>query len=176
MTNFRAKPWVNLLEKCQFFDFFNFLFLLPRNAFFRSRISWKTFYLALLSKKKKFQKWPIFEQNHGLTFWKNVNFSTFSTSCFYCREMRFFVLEYHETHFTYLYSLKKKMEKWPVFEQNHGLTPLEKCQFFDFWTSCFYCLEMRFFVLEYHKTRFPCLYCLKKISWKNDKFSRKTMG
>ena len=27
------------LEKCQFFDFFNFLFLLPRKAFFRSRIS-----------------------------------------------------------------------------------------------------------------------------------------
>ena len=27
---------------------------------------------------------------------------------------------------------KKKLEKWPFFDQNHGLTPLEKCQFFDF--------------------------------------------
>ena len=27
---------------------------------------------------------------------------------------------------------KKKMEKWPFLDQNHGLTPLEKCQFFDF--------------------------------------------
>ena len=27
---------------------------------------------------------------------------------------------------------KKKLEKGPFFDQNHGLTPLEKCQFFDF--------------------------------------------
>ena len=27
---------------------------------------------------------------------------------------------------------KKKLEKWPFLDQNHGLTPLEKCQFFDF--------------------------------------------
>ena len=26
---------------------------------------------------------------------------------------------------------KKKLEKWPIFDQNHGLTPLEKSQFFD---------------------------------------------
>ena len=29
-------------------------------------------------------------------------------------------------------ALKKKLEKWPFLDQNHGLTPLEKCQFFDF--------------------------------------------
>ena len=27
---------------------------------------------------------------------------------------------------------KKKMEKWRILDQNYGLTPLEKCQFFDF--------------------------------------------
>ena len=27
---------------------------------------------------------------------------------------------------------KKKLEKWPFLDQNHELTPLEKCQFFDF--------------------------------------------
>ena len=27
---------------------------------------------------------------------------------------------------------KKKLEKWPFLDQNHGLTPLKKCQFFDF--------------------------------------------
>ena len=30
---------LTLLKKCQFFDFLNFLFLQPRKAFFRSRIS-----------------------------------------------------------------------------------------------------------------------------------------
>ena len=27
---------------------------------------------------------------------------------------------------------KKKLEKWQFLDQNHGLTPLEKSQFFDF--------------------------------------------
>ena len=90
---------------------------------------------------------------------------------------------------------KKMFEKWPFLDQNHGLTPLEKCPFFDFldfmffqprkvffrcrisfWTSCFYSLERCFFVLEYHKRHFPGLYCLKKKSWKNGHFWTKTMG
>ena len=28
-------------------------------------------------------------------------------------------------------ALKKKWQKWPFLDQNYGLTPLEKCQFFD---------------------------------------------
>ena len=31
------------LEKCQFFDFLNLMFLEPKKPFFRSRISQKTF-------------------------------------------------------------------------------------------------------------------------------------
>ena len=54
------------------------------------------------------------------------------------------------------------MEKWPFLDQNQGLTPLEKSQFFDFKTSCFYSLERCFFVLVYRKRHFPGLYCLKK--------------
>ena len=112
---FEQKHGATPLEKCQCFDFLNFLFLLPRNAFFRSRIS-----------KNRFS-WPILPK-------------------------------------------KKKMEKWPIFEQNHRLTPLEKYQFFEFWTSCFYSLEISFIVLEYHKTHFPGLHCLKLKRWKNDEF------
>ena len=52
---------------------------------------------------------------------------------FYSLERRFFVQEYLKTHFCRLYCLKKKrVEKWPILDQNNGLTPLEKCQFFDF--------------------------------------------
>ena len=36
MGIFGGKPWVNHLEKCQFFDFLNFLFLQPGKAFARS--------------------------------------------------------------------------------------------------------------------------------------------
>ena len=68
------------------------------------------------------------------------------------------------------------MEKWPFLDQNHGLTPFEKCQFFDFLDVFFYSLERCFFVVEYRKRHFPGLYCLKKICWKNGHFFSKTMG
>ena len=55
------------------------------------------------------------------------------------------------------------MEKWPCLDQNRGLTPLEKCQFFEFLNFFFYSLERRFFVLEYLKRHFPGLYFLKNI-------------
>ena len=51
------------------------------------------------------------------------------------------------------------MQKWPSMDQNHLLTPLEKWQFFDFLTSCFYSLERRFFVVENRKRQFPGLFC-----------------
>ena len=77
--------------------------------------------------------------------------------------MRFFVLEYHNRHFPGLYCLKKKkFERLPFLDQNHGLTPLEKCQFFDFLNFFFFSLEARFFVVKYHKRHFPILYCLRK--------------
>ena len=49
-------------------------------------------------------------------------------------------------------------------DQNHALNPLEKCRFFDFLKLLFfiYSLEGRFFVLEYRKTHFSGLYCLRK--------------
>ena len=47
-------------------------------------------------------------------------------------------------------------------DQNHGLTPLVKCQFFDFFNFLFYSLARGFFVLEYLKRNFPGLYWLYK--------------
>ena len=94
---------------------------------------------------------------------KNVNFSTFWTSCFYRVERRFFDVEYRKRHFPGLFcQKKKKLEEGPFLDQNHGLTALEKCQIIDFWISGFYSLERRFFVLEYRKRPFPGKYCLKK--------------
>ena len=59
-----------------------------------------------------------------------------------------------------------------IFVQNHGLTPLEKWQFFDF-LNLFYSLERPFFVLEYRKTHFRGLYCLKKVVEKMANFEPK---
>ena len=68
------------------------------------------------------------------------------------------------------------MEKWPFLDQNRRLPLWKKINFSTFWTSCFYSLERRFFVLEYSKRHFPCLYCLKKKCWKNGHFWTKTMS
>ena len=59
-------------------------------------------------------------------------------------------------------ALKKKMEKWWFLDQNHGWTPFEKCQFFNFLNLFFYSLERRFSVVEYRTGHFPMLYCRKK--------------
>ena len=62
-------------------------------TFLRSRMSENTYFRAILGEIKS---------------WKNVNFSTFLTSCFYSLEKRFFVLEYRKTQFPRLYCLEKK--------------------------------------------------------------------
>ena len=95
-------------------------------------------------------------------FGKISIFRLFEVLFFYGLERRFCVVEYFKTHFPGLYCLKKRLEKWPFFDQNYGLTPLEKSQFFDFLNVLFSRLDRRFFVLEYCKTHFPGLYCLKK--------------
>ena len=94
---------------------------------------------------------------------KMSTFSTFWTSCFYSLERRFFVLEYHKRHFSWpILPKKKKVGKMAIFGPKPWVTPLEKCQFFYFWTSCFYSLDRCFFVVEYHKRHFSDLFWLKK--------------
>ena len=47
-------------------------------------------------------------------FQKNVNFSTFGTSCFYCLDRLFFALEYRKSHFPNLQCLKKNVGKMAI--------------------------------------------------------------
>ena len=92
------------------------------------------------------------------------------------KKKRLFVLEYRKRHFPALYCRKKNSKKGPLLDQNHGLAPLKKCQFFDYLNFLFYSQERRFFVAEYRKRHFPGLYYLKRKSCKNGHFSAKTMG
>ena len=77
MAIFGPKPSAHPLEKCQFIDFLNFLFLYPRKGFFRSKISLKKFSWPILPKKKKLEKWPFLDQNHGLTPLEKCQFLDF---------------------------------------------------------------------------------------------------
>ena len=64
-------------------------------------------------------------------FGKLFVFLTFRTCSFYSVGRHFFFVKYRKKHFPGLVCLKRKSEKWLFLDQNHGLTPLEKCQFFD---------------------------------------------
>ena len=103
------------LEKWQFLVFFNLLFLQLRKAFFRSRISEKTFSWPVLHEKKEFHKWPFLYQNHGLTPLEKYQFFDFLNFLFLQLRKAFFVLEYRKTHFPGLYCLKKKVPKMAIF-------------------------------------------------------------
>ena len=94
------------LEKSQFFNLLNFFFLQPKKAFFRSRKSQNTFSWPLLPKIKNAKMANFGHKPWTNPFAKNLNFSTFESSCFYSLERRFFLLEYRKTHFPGLYCLK----------------------------------------------------------------------
>ena len=65
-------------------------------------------------------------------FGKMSIFPLFGLLVSYRVQRRFFALQYRKRYFPGLHCLKKKLEKWPFFDQNRGLTPLEKFQLFDF--------------------------------------------
>ena len=61
---------------------------------------------------------------------KNINFLTFSTSCFYSLERRFFVLEYRKRYFPGIYCLKKKVGKMAIFGPKPWVKPYGKMSIF----------------------------------------------
>ena len=133
MAIFGQNHGLTPFEKCQFFDFFNFLFLQHTEAFFGSRISQKTFSWISLPKKKKVGKTAIFEPRPWVDpFGKISIFRLFLTSLFYSLGRRLFLLEYGKRHFAGLYCLKKKLRKWPFFGPKSWVNPFGKMSIFRF--------------------------------------------
>ena len=117
-----------------------------------------------------------YRKRHFPGLGKNVNFSTFWISCFYGLERRFFILDYQKKDFPGLSYLKKKLEKWPFLDENHRLTPFEKCQFFDFLKFLFLYsrkafIRSRIFLKTFSYTVLP-----KNKGLKNGHFYTKKMG
>ena len=65
-------------------------------------------------------------------FGKMAIFPLFELLVFIAKTGVFSVYNIVKHILVYYIALKQKMEKWPIFDQNQGLTPLEKWQFFDF--------------------------------------------
>ena len=134
------------LEKPQFFDFFNFFFLQPKKAFFCFRISQNTFSGTILHLKKNMEKVPFLDQNHGLTPLEKSQFFHFLNFLFFIGQKGVFLFQKIVKHIFLAYiAYKKDVEKWPFFEQNHWLTPLEKSPFFNSFNVLFLQARKAFF-------------------------------
>ena len=118
------------LEKSQLFDFLNLLFYRLETRFLALQYHKKHFpghYFLI----KKMKKWPIFGPKPWTNpFGKISIFRLFKLFCFISKKGVFSLKNIIKTHFSGQYCLK--MQKGPIFDQNHGLTPMKKSEFFDF--------------------------------------------
>ena len=135
----------------------------------------KSHFPGLYGLKKKLENWPFLDQNHGFTSLEKSRFFDCWTFCFYRLERLFFVLENRKRHFAGLYSLIKRRKNGHFWTKSMGSPLWKNIYFSTFWTSCFYSLERRFFVVKYRKRNFPGVYCIKENTWKNGHFWIKTI-
>ena len=171
MAIFGPKPWVNHFRKMSVFNSFKILVFIAQKGIFSFQNIVMKFSWFILLKKKKVGKKAIFGPKPWVNPLRKISiFRLLKLLVFIAKKGVFLDLEYRKRNFPGLYCLKKKLEKWPFLYQNHGLTPLQKCQFFDFLNLLIYSLKRRFFDLGYHKRNFPGLYYLKIKSSKNGHF------
>ena len=119
-------------EICQFFDFLNFLFSQPTKTFSRSRMLSKTFSSPILPKKKSWENGNFGAKPWVNHFGKMSIFRLFKLVGFIAQKGIFSLKNIVKDIFLAYIASKKKLEKWPFLEQNHGLIPFEIGQFFDF--------------------------------------------
>ena len=91
MAIFRLKPCVNPFGKMSMFRLFKVVVFYSLEKRFFVPDYRKRLFSGLNCIKKKLEKWPFFALKPWVNpFWKNVNISTFKTSCFYTLERRVF--------------------------------------------------------------------------------------
>ena len=130
MANFVPKLWVNPFEKMSVFRLFRLFFCRLQRRLFDVECGKRHFLGPYCQKKKSWKKGKFWTKTMGYPLWKNVNISTFWTSCFYGLERRFFVLEYRKRNFPGLYGLKKKVGKMANFGPKLWVNPFGKMSVF----------------------------------------------
>ena len=77
------------------------------------------------------EKWPTFEQTHGLTPLEKSQLFHFINLLFLLSGKVFSLSRiWSNTFFCHFLGGNKNMAKLPILNQTHGLAPLEKSQFF----------------------------------------------
>ena len=123
MAIFGPKPWVTPFGKLSIFRLFEHLVFIAQKGVFSFKNIVKKIFLDYINKKKKLEKWPFLDQNHGLTVLEN---------CQLFDVLNFLFLQPRKAFFRSRISLrifssptspqKKKLEKCPFLHQNHKFT------------------------------------------------------
>ena len=128
MAFFDQKHRLTPLKKCDLLDFEKRCFLQSKRFRNFSIIS-----TLILTKSEQIKKMAFFDQKHGLTPLKKCVFLDFEKFCFLRSKKVFFFLCRVRKHYSRLILIKfKQRKKLAFFDQKHGLTRLEKCNFLDF--------------------------------------------
>ena len=91
----------------------------------------KDIFLVLIGLKRKVGKMAIFGPKPWVNpFGKMSIFRLFEVPVFIVQKGNFSFQNIVKDIFLAYIGLKKRLEKWRLLDENHGLTPLKKCQFF----------------------------------------------
>ena len=146
MAIFGPRPWVNPFGKMSILALFELVVFIAQKGVFSFQNILKEIFLAYIAFKKKLEKWPFLDQNHGLTPLEKCQVLNFLNFFFLQPKDALFSLQnisknILQAHIAY----KKELEKRRFLDHNHGLTPLEKCQFLDFLNFLFLYPRKAFF-------------------------------
>ena len=132
MAIFGRKACVNPFGTMSIFRFFELLVFIAQKGGFSFQNIIKDIFLAYISIKKSW-KMDIFGHKPWVNpFGKMSIFRRFELFVFIAKKTDFCSRISSKTFSWPILAKKKKLKKWTFLDQNHGLTPYEKCKFFDF--------------------------------------------
>ena len=132
MAIFGPKPSVNPFGKMSIFRLFKVLVFIAQKGVFLFQNIVKDIFLAYIAQKKELRKMAIFRPKSWVNpFGKMSIFPLFYFLVFIGQEGVFSFYNIVKDIFLAYTASKEKAEKWLFLDQNHGLTTLKKCQFFD---------------------------------------------
>ena len=150
MADFTANPWTKPFGKMSIFRLFELLVFIAQKVAFSFQNIIQHIFLACTSLKEKKKA------NYATKPWtkplgKMSIFRLFELeSCFFRSRIAY------NTFSSPILPKKQKLEKWPILHQNHSLTTLKKCHFFDF---------LNFLFLQFRKLVFPSRILYNTFSW-----------
>ena len=130
MAIFGPKPWVNPFGKMSIFRLFELLVFIAQKGIFLFQNIVKDIFWCILLKKKKLEKWPFLDQNHGLSPLGKCQFFDCLNFLFLQPRKLLFFLKYGKRHFPGLYCLKKKVGKMAIFGPKPWVNPFGKMSIF----------------------------------------------